>query len=415
MSRLRWLWSRVRRTLWLRVSLFALLGVLAALLASVAGRVLGDAAPFDIGADAIESLLTIVASSMLAVTTFSVGALTGAYGSATSNATPRATALLTQDRTVQNVLATFVGTFVFSIVSLVALTISFYGAAGRAVLFLVTLGVIFLIVLSLLRWISHLTRLGRVSDTVSRIEDAARAAMEARVALPWLGARPLVGPPQGVAVTATTVGYVSFIDMAALSALCDSTGAEIDLCVLPGSFAFHGTCLARLRGDSAGIEDEIRAAFAIAPNRTFDQDPRFGLVVLSEVAQRALSPAINDPGTAIDVIGRQARLLTRWASAWESAAPAAPLYPRLRAPSLDDHDLHEDAFNLIGRDGAAQVDIMIRLAKTLIALSGHGPAQSRAAAAAQLRVARDRAEAALTSVDDLRRFHAALDDKNNRD
>jgi hypothetical protein len=43
--------------------------------------------------------------------------------------------------------------------------------------------------------------------------------------------------------------------------------------------------------------------------RSFDQDPRFGAVVLTEIASRALSPGMNDPGTAIDVIGRAVRLL----------------------------------------------------------------------------------------------------------
>ena len=66
----------------------------------------------------------------------------------------------------------------------------------------------------------------------------------------------------------------------------------------------------------SGPEDEdvhkaVAEAFTIGAERTFDQDPRFGLCVLAEIASRALSPAVNDPGTAIDVIGRAVRLLVR--------------------------------------------------------------------------------------------------------
>lgn len=60
---------------------------------------------------------------------------------------------------------------------------------------------------------------------------------------------------------------------------------------------------------SSAVEmSQIARAFLIGDERTFDDDPRFGLVVLSEIASRALSPAVNDPGTAIDIIGTFVRL-----------------------------------------------------------------------------------------------------------
>ena len=124
MSKLGWFLSRIRRTLWVRVVLYAVLGVVAAIAASLATRYLPWSLPLDISSDAIDSLLTVISSSMLAVTTFSVGALTSAYAGATSNGTPRATTLLAEDPVVQSALATFVGSFVFSIVGLVALRIS---------------------------------------------------------------------------------------------------------------------------------------------------------------------------------------------------------------------------------------------------------------------------------------------------
>lgn len=416
MSKIEWLVSRTSKALWVRVSLFALAGVVAAALASLSNYFYSDALPFEISSDAIDSLLTIIASSMLAVTTFSVGALTSAYGSATSNGTARATQLLTQDRVVQNSLAVFIGSFVFSIVGLIALKVSAYGPVGRAVLFLVTIAIIFMIVLALLRWINQLTQLGRVSDTVSRIEQETERTMQTRLELPFLGGvchdgRP---PATGAQVRSKGVGYVNFIDTARLSEIAENAGLVIHIQVLPGAFVYSGSVLASV--DEPELAPEQSAAmieaFTIGLQRSYDQDPRFGLVVLSEVALRALSPAVNDPGTAIDVIGRQTRLLTNWAERWEEACTQAPLYPRLRVPALQYSDLFEDAFNLIGRDGAGQIDVMLRLVKALMALAEIGSPASRQAASDQLAVAVARARAAMTSNDDLRRISEALHRRN---
>lgn len=69
------------------------LGVLAAVAAAVAERYLPWRFSGSIGADAVDSILTIMATSMLAVTTFSLSIMTSAYGSATNTVTPRATIL----------------------------------------------------------------------------------------------------------------------------------------------------------------------------------------------------------------------------------------------------------------------------------------------------------------------------------
>ena len=412
MSRLRWILSRLRRTLWIRVSLYALLGVAAAVAATLANW-LPWPLPIDISAEAIDSLLNVIASSMLAVTTFSVTALTSAYGSATSNATPRATRLLTEDDFIQSVLATFIGSFLFSIVGLVTLRVSVYGPQGRALLFVTTVLVIILIVLALLRWIHQLTKLGRVGDTIDRLEDATLRSMKARLDLPFLGGRPLPDDaPGGPAILSDQVGYVQFIDTATLSSLCEDRGIHLDIRVLPGTFLYHGSPLAVVQGEPPGedLAREVRGAFTVANVRSFDQDPRFGVIALSEVALRALSPAVNDPGTAIDVIGRQVRLLTLWSEGWHKAELHKAEYPRLRVPPLRYDDICDDAFHLIARDAAGQIDVLIRLVKALDALRRIGPEAARQAADRQLRLACDRGLAGLPADHDRDRLRQVLDE-----
>lgn len=80
------------------------------------------------------------------------------------------------------------------------------------------------------------------------------------------------------------------------------------------------------REASGSVSDEgteaIAATFVIGVFRVFDQDPRFGLLVPSEIASRTLSPAVNHPGTAIDFTGTLVRLFVWLLKALESLAPA---------------------------------------------------------------------------------------------
>ncbi|SHG06556.1 Uncharacterized membrane protein [Kaistia soli DSM 19436] len=405
MSRWQWLWRQFTRRLWFRASLIGALGVVAAVLAAVIERYIPWQLPGKIGADAVEGILDIIASSMLAVTTFSLSVMTSAYGSATSNVTPRATKLLMEDRVTQNVLSTFIGSFLFGIVGIVVLKIGAYGDRGRVILFLVTIGVIILIVVTLLRWIDHLTRLGRVGETTNRVEAAALAALESRIEEPYLGGLRLeeamrARAAKGWAVTADSIGYVQHIDMGALAGLADEIGSDIVLAAIPGAFIFPNSPLAFLEQppeDEAAndITETIRRAYSIAAERNFDQDPRFGLAVMSEIGSRALSAAFNDSGTAIDVIGRMTRLLSIWAERPEPA-PDAMRHKRLHVPALESDDLLEDAFMLMARDGAALVEVQLRIQKALYALGALGDAAFRAAARRQAEMAFSRAEAALT-------------------
>lgn len=167
-SRWAWFFAKVARRIWFRATLFSILAVATALIAIVVSPFIPSDLPTKIGADAVDNILGIIASSMLTVTTFSLSTMVSAYSAATSNVTPRATKLVMEDSTTQNVLATFVGSFLFSLVGIIALSTGAYGDRGRVVLFVVTIAVIVLIVVTLLRWIDHLSRLGRVTETTAR-------------------------------------------------------------------------------------------------------------------------------------------------------------------------------------------------------------------------------------------------------
>jgi uncharacterized membrane protein len=390
-----WLLRRLFSQIWIRAVSFAVLGVITALAGIFLGPLIPGALGARIGAGSVDQILSILASSMLAVVTFSLSVAVQAFAAAANTATPRATKLLQEDDTTQNVLATFVGAFLFGLVGIIALNAGVYGDKGRVVLFAATIIVVALVVIALLRWIDHLMSFGRMGDTLDRVERAATEALKVRARTPYLGGHPLLHavPEDTVKVCSDQIGYVQHVDAAALSECAEELGAEFWLVALPGTFVHPAEPLLGVSGASLGDETthRLRKAFTVESVRSFEQDPRFGLIVLSEIASRALSPAINDPGTAIDVVGRLVRILSHW----NRPANYTPDYPRLHVPPVRPADMLEDAFQPIARDGAALVEVQVRLQKALAALARIVPEEFSEAARAMSAESLERALAAL--------------------
>ncbi|MAT50895.1 MAG: hypothetical protein CMK32_06905 [Porticoccaceae bacterium] len=366
LSKWRWLLSQLTRTLWVRAALFAVLGVLTALLGIVADAFWPNSLAYNIGADAVDGILNILATSMLAVTTFSLNVMVAAYSAATATVSPRATRLLRQDTTTQTVLATFIGSFLYSLVGIIALSTEIYSQTGRQVLFLATLVVIAIIVLTLLRWVEHLSRLGRVGETTGRVEEITTKTMADRIANPCLGGVPLLGPDQVPAdaepLFSDRTGYVQHLDVGLLSHWAEAHQGQVFVAALPGAFVAANRPMAWSVAQRGADRDALLEAFTVGEERSFDQDPRFCLSVLAEIAARALSPAVNDPGTAIDVIGRAVRILGLWEN---YTAPKTPTHPRVCVPPLATKDLFDDIFTTVARDGAGMIEVQLRLQKAL--------------------------------------------------
>lgn len=418
-----WFLKRMTRRLWFTATLYCLFGIGASLAAIWFAPYLPEDLPRTFGAESVDSILTIIASSMLAVTTFSLTTLVSATTAAASSATPRATSLLLEDRTAQRALSTFLGAFLFSLIGLIALNTELYGERGRFLLFLATLIMVAFIVVTLLRWIDHLAGLGRVAETISRVEDVARRALDAHRRDPGLGAAAWSGPPEAaIGIFHPQVGYVQNLDMGSLNRLAEALKARIYVNRRPGSQCDPSRPVAYLvlEDTAQTLPDTaaatIHAAFAIGPRRSFDQDPRFGLITLSEIGSKALSPGINDPGTAIDVLSTLTRLLAQSPalspaqSQSQSQSPtrapeAKPVrFERIHLLPLTEDELLDAAFMPISRDGAGLVEVALRLQKSLAAIAAQAESDLRVAARQMAELAHDRALASLTFEEDRQRL-----------
>lgn len=398
--------SRITRRIWFRAAVISVLSVMLALASAVLAPLISYEFSLKVGSDSVDSILTILASSMLAVTTFSLAAMVAAFSRAAQQVTPRATQLLIEDKGAQNALSTFLGAFLFAIVGIIALSTGIYGPQGRVILYAGTIVLIIWIAVILLRWIHTLTQFGRVEDAIRRIERATGEAIN-HFPGPILvgGETGPAAPDDAVEATSSATGYITVIDREALASCAKGASARVWILASAGELVARGQALAAV---DRPIDDErlaaIAAAFQIEPQRSFDHDPRFGMVVLAEIGSRALSPAVNDPGTAIAALTAGQRLLE---GAADKRADPTTGDPSVIEAGVPFDTMVAELVRPIARDGARIAEVGVRIQTLLGAVAQSvteaAPAIHRLATEAYRRM--DSAEADPVDKEMVRRAH----------
>lgn len=395
-DRLRFFLNRLQERLWVKPLGACLLSVLSISIASfIDGSAFAQDFP-EVSLSSVEALLQVLTGGMLVIATFAVGAMVSAYGSASRTATPRSFSVVVSDDISQNALSVFTASFIFSIVGLAALKNGLLDGPGRTVLFGLTLYNYGLVIYSFVRWVDSIARLGRLGNTIAKVEEATQLSFDRRCCHPNLKARHLdPDDTGGTPVFSDKVGHLQRVDIQVLQGIAEEHQLTISVMALPGHYASPHVALAKVQPekgeDTKDLFDKIRQAFQIGKDRIFDEDPRFGLIVLSEIAGKALSPAVNDPGTAIDVMGSLHRLLNEWGQHPAQPEEEVP-YDRVRVPQISVQNLFEDAFTSLSRDGAANLEVGLRLQTTLAALSRLDHPDFQKAAKSQAEQALARAE-----------------------
>jgi uncharacterized membrane protein len=398
--------NRIAEKLWFRPLIFCLLSILAALIAQVADSTrLHELVP-KINTESLEALLGTISASMLVISIFAVGSMVSAFSAASNTATPRSFKLIIADDVSRNALSVFIGSFIYSIVATIALNNGYYGIAGNFTLFIFTLLFFALVILTFLRWVERISRLGRMEHTIKLVEQATENALKNRLESPTLnGIRIDSNREKGSAVYGKITGYVQQIYMSKLQEIAERLDALITINAVPGTFsAMDKPLFYILLNEKTSTEEDyndLRKAFVIGNMRYFDDDPRFGLITLSEIASRALSPAVNDPGTAIQIISSHVRLFSLWAETVDPKKEEKEEYDRIAVPELAIGDLFEDAFRPIARDGAGNIEVMIRLQKAFNSVYAIDNSSMKIAAMYHSHESFERAEIAMELKEDL--------------
>lgn len=394
------------RKLWVRVVLFGALAVIGLIFARIGAVFLPDDLTRSVDIVSVDRLLNIISNSMLAVTTFSLSVMVSVYRSTSSQWTPRIHRLMLEDRTTQNTLATFIGAYVYATLGIVLRETGLFGDDHAFLIFYLTVAVIAVIVVYIIRWTLHLQSFGSLIETAREMEEITERRLSERVETPCLGARALGDLPEGLHdVVAVTTGYVQFIYVAQLQKAAEGAGLEVYVAIDVGSFVVAGDVIVRTSAPVAD-PDAFTDAIVLGDLRSFEQDPRFGLIVMGEMASKALSPGINDAGTAIDVMTRLTKVLCAFQCETEGAAEVT--FDRVYIRPMQAEELILSGFAALARDGAALVEIQIRLQKALAALRRHGDPHMQAAALAFARFALRRALEAMPFEGDRARLLAEV-------
>jgi len=323
---LRALWPGVRDSLWLVPGLFTLAAaaLAAAVMALDASGVLGEGGGprwvYQGSAEAARTVLNTITGSLITVTGVVFSVTIVAVQLASSQYSPRVLRNFSSDRGNQAVLGIFIGTFTYGVLVLRTIR-SPEGQGGEFVPRLAITGAVLLLlvcVAALIYFINHVAEEIRVTAILERITK--QTVGNVHLLFPeQLGRADEAPPPDprlpehdSVPVLAGGAGYVQMVDPDRLFGLGARRRMVIGMVPRIGDYVLAGAPLASVWTDGRlGPDDEaaIRRAFVLGPERVPDQDVEFGLVQISDIAIRALSPSTNDPTTALRCIDRLTQIL----------------------------------------------------------------------------------------------------------
>jgi uncharacterized membrane protein len=287
---------------------------------------------------------------------------------------PRIIVSFSQDRVTQWTLGIFLGTFLYCMAALPsAHSLPYPFAPIDTVMGAILLAIA--CVAWLLFFIHHISRAISVNYIVDKIASDTEAVIDE--ILPWPrhgGAyRKAAAPPSidwDKQVPSEGSGYIRFIDTARLVRLAKEHRLKIRVLRRVGQFVPAGVpLLAVSRGDrlSPVVTMDLLGAFDLGPSRTLQQDVEFGVLQIVDVALKAISPAVNDPTTAISCVDQLSRILIRCAS---REPPDSFLYDppgvvRVSIPWIGLSGLLESAMEQIRMYAKGDVAVSLRLLRAL--------------------------------------------------
>ncbi|MCJ7710704.1 MAG: DUF2254 domain-containing protein [Chloroflexi bacterium] len=326
-TRLDWLRSRM----WFIPGVFAIGATIAAFVLVPADRLLDQAMPgalsgvlFVGGPESARLVLATIGTAMLSFTglVFTVTMLV--LQLASGQLSPRVMRTFLRDRTTQSVLGLFVATFLYSLLVLREVRSPVDGWFVPAITVTVAYLLLVASVGAFVFYIHHMAQAMRAVSVLGSVGDETRAAIdrlyperigeEPESPIPGLPAR----APDQLAIQEDTPGVLISVDEEQLMAIAGEHALTVALLHQIGDFVPQGAPLLALWSRADDPPDEtlvgqLAGAVQIGRERTMTQDAAFGFRQIVDIAERALSPGVNDPTTALQALDQIHDLLRRLA------------------------------------------------------------------------------------------------------
>jgi uncharacterized membrane protein len=343
---------------------------------------------------------TSTASAVLSAVVGATAALTGFVVTVTVLVVQMATGAFSarymriwyRDRVLKALLALLVGTFTFAFALLRRIGNNFVPNIGVLISGLLMLACILVFVVFLDRSLHRLRPVAVAVLVAGYVRREFRRHMRALSAAPdvyWGTVEPGGGPPTLV-VRSVKPGAIQGVDVRGLRRFIRDHDCLVAIPHTIGDFVPSGARLIEVYGQAGSdpaAERDLRRMVALGSERTVEQDPAFGVRIIVDIANKALSPAVNDPTTAVQVLDHLGDLLgvigssdlseSRWPG--RDVARTGLVIPVRR---------WEDYLSLgvteIREYGEASIQVMRRMRAMLDELRDHVRPENRAAVADEI-------------------------------
>jgi uncharacterized membrane protein len=381
------------------------------------------------GADGARALLATIAASIITVAGIVFSITIATLTQASSQFGPRLLRNFMRDTGNQITLGTFVATFIFCV--LILRSVQGENAEGWVPHASVTAAVVLslLSIVVLIYFIHHVSLSLQAPIVVAAVAHDLEQAIRSHFPGEIGAEAPTVGQEAdacriaedvlalGCAVASARDGYIQAIGQENVMDEAVEHDLVIRLALRPGDYAVEGAPLMHvLPADRCDREmaERLRAMFILGRQRTAEQDVEFAIDQLVEIAVRALSPAVNDPFTAVQCVDRLASSLRELAhndllSPYRFDAHGRP---RVITPVSTWAGFVDAAFNQIRQYGRGSVAVTLRLLEVIAAIAPQMKTElHRAPLLRQAEMIQRQARRSIEEEHDLadveQRFHAA--------
>ena len=263
------------------------------------------------GADVARTVLTAIAAAIITVIGVVFSIVIVALTLTSTQFGPRMLRTFIRDHGTQLTLGTYVGTFVYAVLTLGSVGQGGHGIFVPHISVTVTLALMLADIGVLVYFLHHIAVQIQLPEVIAGIAGDLQEAIELQAgdessaADAELAAVLIANMDgQGGMLAAPRSGYLQYVEHATLVSIAAEVGAVIHVQFRPGHFIVAGQQYATIWPAEAAdrVARELAGAHVTGPYRTLAQDVSFGMDQLVEICIRALSAAVNDTFTSLTCI-----------------------------------------------------------------------------------------------------------------